>query len=40
LCSVPEGHRYEFTIKVLDEISVVIGIGKKTKMCRLANEEK
>jgi len=23
-----------------DEISVVIGIGKKTKMCRLTNEEK
>ena len=29
----PEGHRYEFTIKALDEDGVVIGIGKKSKMC-------
>jgi len=29
----PEGHRYEFTIKALDENNVVIGIGKKVKKC-------
>ena len=29
----PEGHRYEYTIKALDENGVVIGIGKKAQRC-------
>lgn len=35
----PKGHRYEFTIKALGENNVVIGIGKKTKICCPKAEE-